>query len=95
MKTARYRMKLSEIPVDFFADPDGEWTYEALVEASGFDGETQTVCIGALTAPFEGHPEGSAVITITQRRGRSVVIVECDRVAQTSPAVAVVASAVA
>lgn len=77
MDAFRYRIELDEVPTDFFADPDGEWTYEELVAASGFDAETHTVCIGALTQPFRGHPAGSAVITIAERTGRYVAIVEC------------------
>jgi len=86
MNAARYRVKLGCVPADFFADPDGEWTYEALVAASGFDPERQTVCIGALTQAFRGHPEGSAVITIAERRGRCVVIVQCQAAAAVQPA---------
>jgi hypothetical protein len=77
MDAVRYRIELDEVPADFFADPDGEWTYEELVIASGFDMETQTVCIGALTQPFRGHPAGAAVITTAERDGRYVAIVEC------------------
>lgn len=77
MIATHHRVKLSAVPVDFFADPDGEWTYEELVELSGFDASTQTICIGALKRPFLGHPEGAAVVTIAERRGRQVVIIEC------------------
>jgi hypothetical protein len=77
MIATRHRVKLNTVPVDFFADPDGEWTYEELVELSGFDAATQTICIGALKQPFRGHPEGAAVVTTAERRGRQVVIIEC------------------
>ncbi|HEX2882839.1 MAG TPA: hypothetical protein VHO25_25140 [Polyangiaceae bacterium] len=77
MDAVRYRLELEEVPADFFADPDGEWTYEELVTASGFDAETQTVCIGALTQAFRGHPAGAAVVTTAERHGRYVAIIEC------------------
>jgi hypothetical protein len=77
MDAVRYRLELEEVPADFFADPDGEWTYEELVAASGFDAEKQTVCIGALTQAFRGHPAGAAVVTTAERDGRYVAIVEC------------------
>src|SRR5688500_9526090 len=28
-----YQLALEDVPADFFADPDGSWTYEALVAA--------------------------------------------------------------
>ena len=90
MNATHHRVKLSAVPVDFFADPDGEWTYEELVLLSGFDPASQTICIGALTRPFRGHPEGAAVVTIAERRGRSVVVIEC--AAKSEPAIASSAS---
>lgn len=79
MKAIRYRTRLEEVPVDFFADPDGDWTFEALVEIAGFrisDG----VAVGALTAPFREHPEGAAVVTLNAKDRPYVVIVECPAV---------------
>lgn len=90
MIVSRYSLELEDIPADFFADPDGDWTYEELVLASGFDPETQGVCIGALTQEFGGHPEGSAVVTITARRRPYVAIIECPPLPEESTARAIV-----
>ena len=76
MKAIRYRTALEDVPVDFFADPDGEWTYEALTEVSGWS-VSDGVAVGALTAQFRGHPEGSAVVTLNAKDRPYVVIVEC------------------
>ena len=76
MKAVRYTAALKEVPVDFFADPDGEWTYEALADISGWS-LADGVAVGALTAPFRGHPEGSAVVTLNAKDRPYVVIVEC------------------
>jgi hypothetical protein len=71
-----YVVDLAEIPVDFFADPDGEWDYESLVDEAGFDLD-EGVEIGALTDSFRGHPEGSAVVTLNAKNRPYVAIVEC------------------
>lgn len=76
MKAIRYRVALEEVPVDFFADPDGEWTYQALAEISGWE-MSEGVAVGALTAPFRGHPEGAAVVTLNARDRPYIVVVEC------------------
>ena len=76
MKAVRYRMPLEDIPVDFFADPDGEWTYETLAEIAGFS-LADGVAVGALKAPYEGHPEGAAVVTLNAKARPYIVIVEC------------------
>ncbi len=76
MKAVRYRTKLDEVPVDFFADPDGEWTYEELAEISGWK-VADGVAVGALTAPYRGHPEGSAVVTLNSKDRPYIVVVEC------------------
>ena len=52
----------NEVPVDFLADPDGRWDYEGLVQAAGFAERSGRVAIGALTEPFQGFPEGAAVV---------------------------------
>jgi len=62
-RITRYRMTADEVPVDFFADPDGSWEFSPLVEMAGFNPEHPGASVGALTRPFDGFPEGSAVIT--------------------------------
>lgn len=79
MRTERYRLdeatRVEQLPVDWMADPDGPWTFEALVEAAGFGPETDGVLIGALTEAFDGHPDGSAVVC---RDGASyLAVIEC------------------
>ncbi len=74
MRISRYLLDSSALPVDLCGDPDGEWDYETLVEAAGFDLSSE-VSIGALTEPFEGHPDGSAVVF--QPGCSYVAIVEC------------------
>jgi hypothetical protein len=75
MRVAYYAMPLERIPCDFFADPDGRWSYDALRKAARFaeDG----VAIGALKRSFNGHPEGSAVVTLNTEARPYVAIVEC------------------
>ncbi len=76
MKAIRYRVSLNEVPVDFFADPDGDWTYDDLLAISGWQ-DPDGVAIGALTAPFRGHPAGSAVVTLNAKDRPYIVVVEC------------------
>ena len=76
MHVACYDLPLDAIPVDFFADPDGSWTYEALTQASGFAAYTG-IAIGALAASFNGHPEGAAVVTLNAESRPYIAIVEC------------------
>ncbi len=75
-RVTRYRISLEKVPADFFADPDGSWTFEALADAAGFASETG-VAIGALRADFRGHPEGAAVVTLNAETRPHVAIVEC------------------
>lgn len=75
-RVACYAVALEAFPVDFFADPDGRWTYEGLAEAAGFSLE-QGVAIGVLSQDWFGHPEGSAVVTINAEARPYVAIVEC------------------
>ncbi len=75
-RVACYAVALECFPVDFFADPDGRWTYEGLAEAAGFAVE-QGVAIGVLSRDHFGHPEGSAVVTINAEARPYVAIVEC------------------
>lgn len=71
-----YTLALEDIPVDFFADPDGAWTFEALARASGFE-VNEGVALGALKAPFNGHPDGAAVVTLNCESRPYVAIIEC------------------
>lgn len=68
---------VESIPVDFFADPDGSWEYEALARSAGFESEAACMAIGALTEPFEGFPEGAAVVTLTTNVSCRVALVDC------------------
>jgi hypothetical protein len=80
MKAIRYDVPLDHVPVDFFADPDGAWSLEALANISGFKLE-RGVAVGALTQCFNGHPEGAAVVTLNAKDRPYIVIVECEAVA--------------
>lgn len=75
MRVAYYAMPLERVPCDFFADPDGRWTYESLRKAARFEGDG--VAIGALKRSFNGHPEGSAVVTLNAETRPYVAIIEC------------------
>jgi hypothetical protein len=75
-RITRYAALASSVPVDFLADPDGEWEFDSLVEAAGFDPNNPRVCVGALMRPFGGHPEGAAVVTELGRERAFVAIVE-------------------
>ena len=76
MRVTYYALALDKVPVDFFADPDGTWTYEVLARAAGFASHSG-VAIGALRADFNGHPEGAAVVTLNALTRPYVAIVEC------------------
>lgn len=76
LRVACYAVALTGIPADFFADPDGQWTFEDLAKAAGFS-PGQGVAIGALKASFNGHPEGAAVVTLNSEARPHVAIVEC------------------
>ncbi len=75
MQATLYLSELETVPVDFFADPDGEWDYERLVAAAGLDPDVITVMIGALSEPWRDHPEGAAVLSAEGQPGFAVV--EC------------------
>ena len=76
LRVACYRIALDAIPVDFFADPDGQWTFESLAKAAGFR-MNEGVAIGALRRPFGQHPDGAAVVTLNSEQRPYVAIVEC------------------
>src|SRR5664279_2729877 len=63
MQVSYYALPLEQVPADFFADPDGAWSYDLLARAAGFASHSG-VAIGALKAGFNGHPEGAAVVTL-------------------------------
>lgn len=75
LRVAYYAMPLERIPCDFYADPDGRWTYEELVRAARFT--LDDVAIGALADDFNGHPAGSAVVTLNSADRPYVAIIEC------------------
>ncbi len=75
-RVARYRISLERVPADFFADPDGSWTHEALAYAVGFPPDAG-VAIGALREPFDVHPDGAAVVTLNAESRPFIAIVEC------------------
>lgn len=62
-RITRYRLTPDQVPVDFFADPDGVWDFASLVEMAGFNPEAPGASVGALTEAFDGYPPGSAVVT--------------------------------
>lgn len=76
MKVTYYALSLEQVPADFFADPDGAWSYELLARAAGFASHSG-VAIGALKSPFNGHPDGSAVVTLNALTRPYVAIIEC------------------
>ncbi len=75
-RIARYRLTPDQVPVDFFADPDGSWEFASLVEMAGFNPEHPGASVGALAAPFDGYPEGSAVITEVGVECRYIALAE-------------------
>jgi len=75
-RVACYAVPVTGVPADFFADPDGQWTFEALAQAAGFSVQ-QGVAIGALREPFNGHPDGAAVVTLNAESRPYVAIIEC------------------
>jgi len=76
MKVSYYALALDRVPADFFADPDGAWSYDLLARAAGFASHSG-VAIGALKSPFNGHPDGAAVVTLNALTRPYVAIIEC------------------
>jgi hypothetical protein len=76
MKVSYYALSLEQVPADFFADPDGAWSYEVLARAAGFASHSG-VAIGALKHAFNGHPDGAAVVTLNALTRPYVAIIEC------------------
>lgn len=76
MRVACYAVPIGQIPADFFADPDGRWTFETLARAAGFS-PGQGVAIGALKESFNGHPDGAAVVTLNSEARPHIAIIEC------------------
>ncbi|MBX3184770.1 MAG: hypothetical protein KIT72_08020 [Polyangiaceae bacterium] len=77
MRVRHYRVSAEAAPVDFFADPDGDWSYEALIEAAGIHpgAVPPGVLIGALARPWRGHPEGAAIVSfVADERPRLCVV---------------------
>ncbi len=68
---------VNAIPVDFLADPDGVWEYDLLARQAGFDQQWGELSVGALTEPFDGFPEGAAVVTLRTGNQCSVALVDC------------------
>lgn len=75
-RITRYALPLDQIPADFFADPDGAWTFEGLAEAAGFALDAG-IAVGALRRSFNGHPAGSAVVTLNAASRPYVAVIEC------------------
>jgi hypothetical protein len=76
LKVELYAIPLEAVPADFFADPDGSWTFESLQAAAGFS-SLDGVAIGALKSAFNGHRDGAAVVTLNAATRPYVAIIEC------------------
>lgn len=78
MRVRHYRVSAEAAPIDFFADPDGDWSYEALIEAAGIHpgAVPPGVLIGALARAWRGHPEGSAIISFVADEQPRLCVVE-------------------
>ena len=75
-RITRYALPLDQVPADFFADPDGAWSFEGLADKAGFALDAG-VAIGALRRSFNGHPAGSAVVTLNAASRPYVAVIEC------------------
>jgi hypothetical protein len=77
MRSIAISAPLENIPVDFFADPDGCWEFDQLGRVAGFDQAWGQLSIGALSEPYAGFPEGAAVVMLSTAQLCSVVLVDC------------------
>ena len=77
MRSIAISAPLENIPVDFFADPDGCWEFDQLGRVAGFDQAWGQLSIGALSQPYAGFPEGAAVVMLSTAQLCSVVLVDC------------------
>jgi len=77
MRAAYVSSALEDIPVDFFADPDGCWEYDQLAQVAGFDQAWGQLSIGALTEPYSGFPDGAAVVMFTSAELCTIALVDC------------------
>lgn len=77
MRVAAILRPIDDVPVDFLADPDGTWEFEALAGAAGFDEAWGQISIGALTAPYLGFPEGAAVVLLSAPEESAIALVDC------------------
>lgn len=75
-RITRYPLAPEHVPADFFADPDGAWDFDSLVELAGFNPEAPGASVGALLEPFDGYPAGAAVITVVGVGCRFVAIAQ-------------------
>jgi hypothetical protein len=77
MRAVHVSSALEDIPVDFFADPDGCWDYDQLGRIAGFDQAWGQLSIGALTEPYGGFPDGAAVVLLASADQCLVALVDC------------------
>ncbi len=77
MRVAAILRPLDDVPVDFRADPDGTWDFEALAAAAGFEEAWGQISIGALMEPYLGFPEGAAVVLLSAPEESAIALVDC------------------
>ncbi|MEY4543859.1 MAG: hypothetical protein RL685_54 [Pseudomonadota bacterium] len=77
MRVAAILCPLDEVPVDFLADPDGVWEFQALADAAGFEEAWGRISVGALTEPYRDFPEGAAVVLLDAPGECAISLVDC------------------
>lgn len=77
MRVTAISTSIEDIPVDFFADPDGLWEYDELAQLAGFDQGWGQLSVGALTEPCSGFPEGAAVVMFVTAEQCFVTLIDC------------------
>jgi hypothetical protein len=77
MRVTAISTSIEDLPVDFFADPDGLWEYDELAQLAGFDQGWGQLSVGALTEPFAGFPEGAAVVMFVTAEQCFVTLIDC------------------